>query len=86
MHNKSILPFGLVTISLLAVTLAYSWWHSDACQTLEDQLGQGYFLRWAKPQLLLVNAGKEPMLIQSDSHSKACEMMLDKINQDVSEN
>ena len=86
MHNKSILPFGIVTISLLAVSLAYSWWNNDACQTLEDQLGQGYFLRWATPQLLLIKSGKEPILIESDSHIKACEMMLGKLNQDVSEN
>jgi hypothetical protein len=81
MHSKSILPFGAVTIVLVVVTLAYSWWHNDACQTLEEKLGSSYFLRWQTPQLLLITAKKESILVESESKSKACEMMLEKISQ-----
>lgn len=86
MHSKSLLPFGVVTLTLLAVTLAYSWWHNDSCQTLEDNLGQGYFLRWAAPQLLLITAQKESYLVEAENQSQACDIMIEKIRQDVSDN
>lgn len=79
LHTKSILPFGAVSIALVLMTLLYSWWQNDSCKALEEAVGQGYFLRWAEPQLLLITAKKETYMIEADSKTKACSMMLDTI-------
>jgi len=80
-QTKSALPFGVVTLVLVGVTWAYSWWYQDACQTLEERLGKGYFLRWAAPELLLITAQKESIVVESQSKTQACELMLETLNQ-----
>ncbi|MFT5592538.1 MAG: hypothetical protein ACI8SR_000897 [Oceanicoccus sp.] len=80
LHTKSILPFGAVSIALVLMTLLYSWWQNDSCKALEEAVDQGYFLRWAEPQLLLITAKKETYMIEADSKNNACTMMLDTIN------
>ena len=80
MPNKSVLPFGVVTLSLVAMTLAYNMWNDTGCDDLESQLNQGYFLRWAEPQLLLITANKESILIEADNKNSACQAMLKQLN------
>ncbi len=80
MQNKSILPFGVITLTLVASTALYSWWQHDGCAELKETLGSGYFLRWAEPQLLLVTANKQTFSTSASSQAQACAFMLDQIN------
>ncbi|WP_283789492.1 hypothetical protein QNI23_017170 (plasmid) [Bermanella sp. WJH001] len=80
LKTKSIVPFGAVTIALFLATLLFSWWHDDSCETLQASVDQGYFLRWAQPQLLLITAKKETFMVEASSKSKACHAMLNNLN------
>jgi hypothetical protein len=80
LQTKSILPFGLVTIALVLMTSFYSWWYDDSCETLQASVDQGYFLRWADPQLLLITAKKETHVVEADSKNAACQMMKKNLN------
>lgn len=79
MPNKAVLPFGAVTLALVGVTLAYSWLSRDHCDILESKMEQGFFLRWMAPQLLLVTSTKQTLIVEAESKSSACKLMLDKI-------
>jgi len=75
MPNKKALPFGLVTIALVAVTWTYSWLNKSNCTDLEQNMTQGYFLRWMPPQLLLVTANQQSMVVEADTKEAACALM-----------
>jgi len=75
MPNKKALPFGVVTIALVAVTWAYSWFNQSDCADLEQSMTQGYFLRWMPPQLLLVTANHQSLMVEADSKEAACVLM-----------
>ena len=79
MQNKSILPFGVVTLALVATTALYSWWQHDDCAVLKQTLGSGYFLRWAEPQLILVTADKQTYMASANSQSSACSLLLEQL-------
>lgn len=79
MPNKAALPFGAITLVLVGMTLAYSWLSRDHCDTLESKMEQGFFLRWMPPQLLLVTSTKQTLIVEAESKSAACEIMLKKI-------
>jgi uncharacterized membrane protein YedE/YeeE len=81
LKTNSIVPFGAVTIALVLATLLYSWWHDDSCETLEASVDQGYFLRWAQPQLLLITAKKETFMVEASSKSQACKAMLKNLSE-----
>ena len=81
LKTNSIVPFGAVTIALVLATLLYSWWHDDSCETLEASVDQGYFLRWAEPQLLLITAKKETFMVEASSKSQACKAMLKNLSE-----
>jgi len=36
---------------------------------------QGYFLRWMPPQLLLVTANHQSLMVEADSKEAACVLM-----------
>lgn len=80
MQSKSILPFGVITLTLVASTALYSWWQHDDCSVLKETLGSGYFLRWAEPQLLLVTAKKQTFSTTAASQNQACVLMLEQLD------
>ncbi|GAA6134982.1 hypothetical protein NBRC116188_17720 [Oceaniserpentilla sp. 4NH20-0058] len=79
MGNKKALPFGIVTIALVAVTWAYSWFSKSDCVVLEQNMTQGYFLRWMEPKLLLVTANQQSHIVEAQSKEQACSQMMKEL-------
>ena len=78
--KKSALPFGAVTLALLAVALLIQFWPESACDKLEQNMKAGYFLRWMPPQLMLITADKQNYMVDAGDKSAACEAMLAQLN------
>lgn len=78
-HNKKALPFGLVTISLVFVTWAYSVLTKSDCKTLEQNMTQGYFLGWTAPKLVLVTANEQSLVVEAESKEQACTLMMKEL-------
>lgn len=76
MKNKKALPFGIVTVALVAVTWAYSWFTKSECVVLEQNMTQGYVLRWMAPQLLLVTANQQAHMVEAQNKEQACTQMM----------
>lgn len=67
------LPFGVFTISLFALALIISFWPKPSCERLEQDLGNGFFMRWQAPVLLIIRADKQQFSFQDESKDGACE-------------
>jgi hypothetical protein len=78
--KKSVLPFGAVTLGLLAAALLLQWWPESACEKLEKNMQAGYFLRWMPPQLMLITSDKQNFMVNASDKSTACEAMLLELN------
>ncbi len=78
--KKSVLPFGAVTLALLAGALLIQFWPESACDKLEKNMQAGYFLRWMPPQLMLITSDKQNYMVDANDKSVACEAMLAKLN------
>ena len=74
--KKSALPFGAVTLTLLAAALLVQLWPESSCKKLEENMQAGYFLRWMPPQLMLITADKKTLMVSADDEDLACEAML----------
>ncbi|MEH6343775.1 MAG: hypothetical protein V7785_01700 [Bermanella sp.] len=74
--KKSILPFGAVTLTLLAAALLFQFWPKSSCDKLKEKMEAGYFLRWMPPQLMLITADKKTLMVSADDESLACEVMM----------
>lgn len=74
--KKSALPFGAVTLTLLAAALLFQLWPESSCEKLEEKMDAGYFLRWMPPQLMLITADKKTLMVTADDEGLACEAMM----------
>jgi len=74
--KKSVLPFGAVTLTLLAAALLFQLWPESSCEKLEENMQAGYFLRWMPPQLMLITADKKTLMLSADDKELACEAMM----------
>jgi len=74
--KKSVLPFGAVTLTLLAAALLFQLWPESSCEKLEENMQAGYFLRWMPPQLMLITADKKTLMLSADDEELACEAMM----------
>lgn len=70
-----------VTIGLVLLALVVQFfWPKNHCDTLTNSLEDGYFLRWAEPQLLLIRSDKQTFTVNHADKETACLQLYQQLN------
>jgi len=70
-------PFGLITACLVGLALVIQFIPQSSCEQLEVALDKQFFIQWASPNLLVVQAEQAPKQFSADNKEAACALALE---------